>query len=79
MTILAIGRVLTLTRTKYRPRAYVHCYCGHRWDTCGSTVADVKPHTLPGSEVYNVDLADFTNLLEDYHHLTDKQVMNFYG
>ena len=29
--------------------------------------------------MYNVDLADFTNLLEDYHHLTDDQVMDFSG
>ena len=45
----------------------------------GTGVADANPHTLPGSEVYNSDLAYFTNLLEDYHHLTDKQVMNFSG
>ena len=38
-----------------------------------------NPHTLPGSEVYNANLADFTDLLEDYHHLSDKQVMNFSG
>ena len=37
MTMLAAGRVLTLTRTKYGPCAYVHWYCGHRWDTYGST------------------------------------------
>ena len=45
----------------------------------GTDVAYVNPHTLPGSEVYNVDLADFTNLLEDYHHLTENQLMNFSG
>ena len=39
-------------------------------------VADANPCTLPGSKVYNVDLAGFTNLLEDYNHLTDDQVMN---
>ena len=31
------GRGLTLTRKKYGPRAHVHWYCGHRWDTYGST------------------------------------------
>ena len=42
-------------------------------------VEDVNPRTISVSEVYNVDLADFTNFLEDYHHLTDNQVMNLYG
>ena len=50
-----------------------------RFPKSGTGVADAKPCTLPGSEVYNVDLADFTNLLEDYHHLTDDQVMDFSG
>ena len=45
----------------------------------GTRVVDVNPRTLPGSEVYIVDLANFTNLLEEYHHLTDKQVMNISG
>ena len=37
MNMLAIGRMLILTRTKYGPRAYYfHWYCGYRWDTCGS-------------------------------------------
>ena len=45
----------------------------------GTSVADANPHTLPGSEVYNIDLADFTNLLEDYHHLTDNQVVILSG
>ena len=26
-TMLAVGRVLTLTRTKYGPQAHVHWYC----------------------------------------------------
>ena len=42
-------------------------------------VEDVNPRTISVSEVYNVDLADFTNFLGDYHHLTDNQVMNLYG
>ena len=38
MTMLAVRRMLILTRTKYGPRAYfVHWYCGYRWDTCVST------------------------------------------
>ena len=41
--------------------------------------SDTNPCTLPGSKVYNVYLAYFTKLLEDYHHLTDEQVMNFSG
>ena len=45
----------------------------------GTSMADAKPHTVPVSEVYNVNLADFTNLLEDYHHLADKHVMHFSG
>ena len=45
----------------------------------GTGVADTNNSTLPGSEVYNVNMADFTNLLEDYYHLTDKQVMDFSG
>ena len=32
MTMLAVGRMLILTRTKYGSRAYyVHWYCGYRW------------------------------------------------
>ena len=45
----------------------------------GTGVVDVNPRTLPGSEVYNFNLADFTNLLEAYQQLTDEQVMNFSG
>ena len=38
MTILAVGRILILTWTKYGPRVYyVHWNCGYRWDACGST------------------------------------------
>ena len=38
MNMLAVGRMLILTCTKYGPRSYyVHWYFGYRWDTCGST------------------------------------------
>ena len=45
----------------------------------GTGVADANPCTLLGIVVYHFDLAYFTNHLEDYHHLTEKQVMNFSG
>ena len=56
------GRRLTLTRTKYGPREHVHWYCGHRWDTCGSTRLAHHIHN-PNSEVVA------SPCRYQYHHL----------